>query len=70
MSKFKKRRSVVVNQNYRGFLLGRETLGTLDCLAHDMDVPASEVVACGLWLLSKIGRSGREVAVFTEWKDK
>jgi hypothetical protein len=63
------KRSRLVAKSGVGVVLAPEQAACLDALARDMGVERGQVVGCAVWLLSKIGRSGQEVAVYTEWRD-
>lgn len=67
MSKFKKRVNSLHDRRFVGVVLKPEQRVELDALASDMDVEPGQVLAVGLWLLSKVGRSGRDMAVYTAW---
>lgn len=68
MNKFKRRRVVDACRDAVRVVLQPEQRAELDALARDMDVEPGQALAVGLWLLSKVGRSGRDVAVYTEWR--
>ncbi len=67
MSRFKKRARPLHDRRFVGVVLKPDQRAELDALAADMDVEPGQVLAVGLWLLGKVGRSGRDVSVYTEW---